>query len=602
MSEKQIPIKYSSRDFNSIKEDLVNYTKTYYPESFKDYNQSSFGALMLDTVAYVGDVLSFYIDYQANESFLDTAIEAGNVVRIGRQYGYKYENSFASYGTVEVYVLIPANTNGIGVDSDYIPVVKRGSTFKGAGGVYTLLENIDFSDEKNDITAAKFDTDSSLTTHYAIKAAGSVVSGYMERETIDLTDPVPFRTINLDARNITEVVSVIDSEGNSWYEVDELSQDTIYIPIKNTTLDKKDVPFILKAVAVPRRFTMIKEHNRTSLQFGHGSETQLTPEVQAIQDPSSVILKIHGRNYVTDETFDPTNLLSTDKMGVSPANTSLTIIYRINNAANANAAANTIINKGSINLEFPSVLDNAVLSSAKLAAINLSLEVNNEEPILGDITTPSVKQIKQRIKSSFSAQGRAVTLEDYINLVYRMPSQFGAVKKCHVIRDVDSFKRNLNLYVLSEGSDGKLTKANIALKNNLKTWINRYKMINDTIDILDAEIVNVGIEFELVSYSSSNKFDVLEAATRILRKKLNEKVFSIGEPLYITDIYTILNRVAGVADTTNVKIVQKDSNQYSQIGFDVDFFTSPDGRYIAIPQNAIFELKFPSIDIKGTVK
>ena len=183
-----------------------------------------------------------------------------------------------------------------------------------------------------------------------------------------------------------------------------------------------------------------------------------------------------------------------------------------------------------------------------------------------------------------------------------MPSQFGAVKKCHVIRDVDSFKRNLNLYVLSEGSDGKLTKANIALKNNLKTWINRYKMINDTIDILDAEIVNVGIEFELVSYSSSNKFDVLEAATRILRKKLNEKVFSIGEPLYITDIYTILNRVAGVADTTNVKIVQKDSNQYSQIGFDVDFFTSPDGRYIAIPQNAIFELKFPSIDIKGTVK
>ena len=222
--------------------------------------------------------------------------------------------------------------------------------------------------------------------------------------------------------------------------------------------------------------------------------------------------------------------------------------------------------------------------------------------MLGDITEPSVTEIKQRIKSSFSAQGRAVTLEDYTNLVYRMPSQFGAIKKCHIIRDVDSFKRNLNLYILSENTNRKLTKANHALKNNLKTWINRYKMINDTIDILDAEIVNIGIEFELVSYSASNKFDVLEAATRTLRNELNKKVFSIGEPFYITDVYTILNRVVGVADTTSVKLTQKNSVQYSQIGFDVDYFTSPDGRYIAIPQNAIFELKFPAIDIKGTIK
>ena len=603
MSEKQLPIKYSSRDFNSIKKDLVNYAKTYYPESFKDYNQSSFGALMLDTVAYVGDVLSFYLDYQANESFLETAIETNNVIKLGNQLGYKHETSYASYGTVEFYILIPANTNGIGVDSDYIPVLKKGSIFKSSGGgTYTLIGNVDFSDDKNDIVAAKFDKDSSLTTDYAIKATGTVVSGRNESEIIEVTEHTPFRTLKLSKSNISEIISVTDSNGKEWYEVDELSQDTIYIPIRNTNMDKKDVPFILKAVAVPRRFTVIKGENRTSLQFGHGSEDQLTPEMQAVQDPSSVVLKIYGRNYIADETFDPTNLLSTDKMGISPANTTLTVHYRVNDSNNANAAANTVTRTGTTNIEFPSVLENAILNGNKIQSVVSSLQVNNEEPILGDLTVPSVKQIKQRIKSTFSSQGRAVTLDDYVNLVYRMPSQFGGIKKCHIIRDVDSFKRNLNLYVLSENSNTKLTKANTSLKNNLKTWINRYKMINDTIDILDAEIVNVGIEFELVSYSASNKFDVLEIATRTLRKEMNKKVFSIGEPLYITDIYTILNRVRGVADTTNVKIVQKDSSQYSQIGFDIEYFTSPDGRYVAIPQNAIFELKFPSIDIKGVVK
>jgi len=603
MSDKQIPIKYSSRDFNSIKKDLVNYAKTYYPESFKDYNKSSFGALMLDTVAYVGDILSFYLDYQVNESFLDTAIEANNVIRLGRQMGYKYETSPSSYGTVDLYILIPANTNGIGVDSDYIPVLTRGSTFKSSGGgVYTLLENVDFSDEKNDIIAAKFDEDSSLTTHYAIKSFGSVVSGHAESENITVKDPEAFRAITLDRPDVAEIVSVVDSDGNNWYEVNELSQDTIYIPIRNTNADKTKVPFILKAIAVPRRFTVVREYNTVSLQFGYGSEDQLTPETQAIQDPSSVVLRIHGRNYITDETFDPTNLLSTDKLGISPANTTLAINYRVNTAANSNAAANTVTTKGLIDLEFPSILDNAALVGSKLSDVVGSLEVDNEEPILGDITVPSVTQIKQRIKSTFSAQGRAVTLDDYVNLVYRMPSQFGAIKKCHVTRDVDSFKRNLNLYVLSESPAGNLTKANATLKRNLKTWINRYKMINDTVDIMDAEIVNVGIEFELVSYSASNKFDVLEQATRVLKREINKKVFAIGEPFFITDVYTILNRVQGVADTMNVKIVKKGGSGYSQIGFDVDYFTSPDGRYVAIPQNAIFEVKFPSIDIKGTVK
>jgi|ETNvirenome_6_85_1030632.scaffolds.fasta_scaffold01001_3 hypothetical protein len=603
MSEKQIPIKYSSRDFNSIKSDLVSYAKTYYPESFKDFNKSSFGALMLDTVAYVGDILSFYLDYQVNESFLDTAVEYNNVIRLGKQLGYKYETSPSSYGTAIFYILVPANSNGIGVDSDYIPVLRRGSTFISTNGnIFTLLENIDFSNNKNDIIAAKFDEDSSLTTHYAVKAHGSVVSGQFESEVATVGDHEPFRRIILKNANVAEIISVADEDGNEWSEVEELSQDTIYVPINNTNSDRKDTPFILKTVAVPRRFTVVKEYGTTILQFGYGSEDQLTPEVAAVQDPSQVILKIHGRDYITDESFDPTNLLSTDKLGISPSNVILTIRYRINTASNTNAAANTLVAKRDARLEFPSVLDGATLVSSKLNEVITSLEVNNDEPILGNITTPSVTQIKQRIKSTFSAQSRAVTLQDYSSLVYRLPAQFGAIKKCHVIRDVDSFKRNLNLYILSEDANTKLIKANDTLKQNLKTWVNRYKMINDTVDILDAEIVNIGIEFEIVSHSAANKFDTLEVASRALRQRIKEKVLSIGESFSITEIYSTLNRVRGVADTVNVKIVKKDASNYSQIGFSIDEFTSPDGRYVAIPQNAIFEVKFPELDIKGTVK
>ena len=603
MSEKQIPIKYSSRDFSSIKKDLISYAKTYYPESYKDFNRSSFGALMLDTVAYVGDILSFYLDYQVNESFLDTAVEYNNVIRLGKQLGYNYEASPSSYGTVDFYVLVPANANGIGVDSDYIPVLRRGSTFVATNGnIFTLLENVNFSNEKNDIIAAKFDEDSSLTTHYAIKAYGTVVSGQFENETATFGDPEPFRRVVLGSTSIAEIISVVDDNGNEWAEVNELSQDTIYIPVSNTNEDKADTPLILKAVAVPRRFTVVKEYGTTTLQFGYGSEDQLSPEVSAIQDPSKVILKIHGRDYITDESFDPTNLLSTDKLGISPSNTTLTISYRVNTADNTNAAAGTLTEKHNARLEFPSVVDGASLTSGKLNGVIGSLEANNDEPILGDITTPSVEQIKQRIKSTFSAQGRAVTLQDYSNLVYRMPSQFGAIKKCHVIRDVDSFKRNLNLYILSENASGKLIKANDTLKQNLKTWVSRYKMINDTIDILDAEVVNVGIEFEIVSSLATNKFDILENATRVLRRRLEKKVSTIGEPFSITEIYSTLNRIKGVVDTVNVKIVKKDGRGYSQIGFSIDEFTSPDGRYVAIPQNAIFEVKNPEIDIKGTVK
>ena len=607
MAKKEnIPIKYTNREFSSIRSDLISYVKRYYPDTFKDFNEASFGSLMLDTVAYVGDTLSFYLDYQANESFLDTAVETNNVIRLGRQLGYRFDPFASSYGKAAFYVLVPANSNGIGVNTDYIPVLKRGSTFSSNGGAnFILSEDVDFSGDSTEIIAAKFNDTTSTTTHYAIKAEGQVISGEVAIDYTDVGNYEPFYKTELaGGGKIAEVLSVTDGIGHTYYEVEYLSQDTIFVPISNTGVDKKTVPSVLKAFSVPRRFVVVKEFGTTFLQFGYGSENELSAEVESIKDPSEVVLQLHGKNYIKDETFDPANLLGTDKLGISPSNTDLQIIYRINTSSNSNAAVNTLTSVNEPRFEFPSALEGTELNSSTMNDVVVSLEINNEEPILGDISQPSIDEVKHRIKNTFATQNRAVTLEDYENLVYRMPSQFGAIKKCHIIPDVNSFKRNLNFYILAEGATGNLTQISDTspLKTNLKTWLNQYKMINDTIDILDAQVINIGIEFELISALAANKFDVLELATSVLRDKYREKPFNIGEPFFITDVYSTLNRVKGVSDTLKVKIVKKASSQYSQVYFNIDYYMSADGRYVAMPENGIFEVKFPNIDIKGTIK
>ena len=154
------PINYTSRDFETIKEDLVNYAKRYYPTTFKDFNEASFGSLMLDLVAYVGDQLSFYADYQANESFLDSAIEFKNIVRLCKQLGYKLPGAAVASGNCTFYVKVPASSTTRGPDLNYFPILQRGTTLSSTNGAsYTLVENVDFTKSSNEITVAEVDRD-----------------------------------------------------------------------------------------------------------------------------------------------------------------------------------------------------------------------------------------------------------------------------------------------------------------------------------------------------------------------------------------------------------------------------------------------------------
>jgi len=599
MTKKQQPINYTSRDFDSIRKDLEDYARRYYSDTYKDFSEASFGSLMLDTVAYVGDILSFYLDYQTNESFLDTAIEYNNVVRLARQMGFKLNTSPSSYGVLSFYIQIPAAPAAAGPNLAYAPVLRAGSIFSSTGGgQYTLLEDVDFATPTNQIVVGTVNVSTGAPTNYVIRAQGRAVSGRTAFHEVEVGTFQRFRRVNLGVRNVAEVLTVVDSEGHQYVEVDHLSQNVVFQAIKNSdSTTNATVRNILKAVPVVRRFTVEHEGDDTYLQFGYGSDSELSDT--SVVDPSNIVLDMNGRTYISDPDFDPTKFISTDKFGIAPSNTSLRIGYRVNTVNDTNAGVNTITQASSPLIRFTS---QGSLSQAVRNNVISSLEVLNEEPFVGDISLPNSEEIKQRVMGYYATQNRAVTAQDYQSISYAMPGKFGSVKRVAVARDFNEFKRNLNIYVISENTSGKLVAPNQTLKNNLRSWLLQYKMINDTIDILDATIVNFGINFVAVVDPNTNRFTVLNRANAALRQYLLENQYDIGESIQLTDFYKVLQKVPGIVDVEDLEIVGKTGAQYSDLSYDFVQNLSPNGHRIEAPNNVVFELKFSNVDIKGSVR
>jgi hypothetical protein len=595
---KKRPIKYTSRDFNSIKKDLEDYARRYYPDSYKDFTEASFGSLMLDSVSYIGDILSYYLDYSVNESFFDTAIEYNNVLRHARRLGYKHGGNASSTGLAALFILVPAVTTGLGPDQDYIPLLKRGASFTSVNGInFVLTENVNFNDPKVQTVVARVNDTTGIPTFYALKAYGTVVSGEMVRETITIKRFERFRRIKLKNNNYTEMVSITDAEGNVYHEVDHLSQNVIYKEFSNPNFSTDNTPSILKPVVVARRFTIERDSvNNVFIQFGYGSDEDIN--INKVADPSNVVIDSHGKSHVTDINFDPYKLLKTDKFGVAPSNTLLTINYRVNNPSNVNVGENAIVNVRTSEMEFP---DNTKINTTDKNSVTTSLEVTNETPIVGDVSVATVDEIKIRAKSFFASQNRAVTAQDYESVCYAMPEKFGAIKRCRVLQDDNSMRRNINVLILSEDNNEYLVKTSSTIKKNLKTWLSKYKMINDTIDILDAYVVNLGIDFKVTSEQDVNKFEILQDCVNIIKEEYENKHL-IGQPFEISRIYKILNKVDGVVGVKDVQIVQKTTSKYSSVVFPIDSMISPDGRYIMAPKNVVFEVKYPDSDIRGSIE
>ena len=596
--KKLVPIKYTSRDFNSIRDDLIEYAKRYYPDSFKDFSENSFGSLMVENIAYIGDILSFYLDYQVNESFLDTATEYNNVIRHGRELGYKFSGASSAFGECDFYVEVPANAMGLGPDSAYIPLLKKGAVVSSDdGATFVLTQDLDFNKEGSMTVVGKQNTTNGLPTSYIIKATGVVASGRFGTEEVVVGNFERFKKVRLTTPDIVEIISVFDREGHQYFEVESLAQDVVYRDVLNRErgTSANEPAAIIKPFAVPRRFVIDRTRRNTVIQFGYGSDSEINKS--SVVDPSNVALDMHGKDYTSDTSFDPTRLLETDKFGVSPSNTTLVVSYRQNSAQSTNAVPGTVTNVVLKSVEFK---DSSVLAASKRQQVVDSLEVNNPESFTGNVSNPSVTELKENIMGVFASQNRAVTEQDYKSLVYAMPPQFGAVKRCAIYRDSDSFRRNLNLYVVSEDNSGNLTTTNNTIKENLKTWIGGNKIINDTIDILDAKVVNFQVEFTAVSAVGVDKFDIQVNAIQRVRELFQSKL-DIGQPLDLSQIYNTLNKTRGIVDVTDVRIVNKFGGQYSNIGYNIRENTSADGRFVNIPVNVIMEIKFPDTDIRGTI-
>lgn len=594
---KKPAIDYTSRDFASIKESLVQYVKKYYPNSYQDFNEAGFGSLVLDTVAYTGDMLSFYMDYHANESFLDTAIEKDNVIKLAKHLGYKHEGPASAIGIATFYIFVPAEINGSAPDERYLPVLRKNSTFSSTdGNQFILTEDVRFDKEDNEIAVARINSSTNLPSFYAIKAYGTVMSGRYISAIVDVEDYKKFLKVKVPIPDVVEVISVKDSQGFEYYEVDNLAQDYIYRPVINRTSTKKQVESFLRQYYVPRRFVVERTSLDTYLQFGHGTNNSENEDIE-IADPSNVILKKSSKNYMPETSFDPSRLIYSNRFGVVPYNTSLTIVARTNEREGVSIGTNTLNNVTSAIFDFDDLIN---LDQETVNLIRNSLEVNNEEPIIGEANILGTEQIKTLAYSSYSSQNRAVTKEDYKSLIYRMPKKYGSIKRANVVRDQNSFKRNLNIYILSTGEDGKLTSAPETLKENLKIWINDNKMVNDTIDILDGKVLNLGIEFSIIVDHTEDSDVTLSKALQNLKNAFRTEP-NMGESFFMTDVYKALRNTSGVLDVVDVNVFIKSGPAYSNLSIDLEKQKSVDGRYFEMPDNVVYEIKYPNIDIKGVV-
>ena len=594
MSDKKILVNYTNRDFNSIKRDLEEHARRYYPDTYKDFSENSFGSYILDTVSYVGDMLSFYLDYQVNESFLETAVEYENVRRLARNTGYNFTGRPAAFGMATFYVIIDANTSGLGPDRSLIPILKTGTEVRATTGTtFVLTEDVDFGNPKNEVIAARFDSTTGKPSSYAIRAQGQVKSTVLFRTTSTVGAYARFSKVKIGTPAIAEVKSVIDSEGHEYYQVEHLSQDVIYINTTNPNALSDGVPEIMKAKIVPRRYVLVQDETGTYLQFGYGTDEEIT--TTDIADPSQVALKMTGRPYITDTAFDPTKLLDSNTLGVAPANTTLTILYYQNDSDSVNVAQGNLTTISISSMTFPNA--DGIRDSLQ-SGVRTSLEVSNDEAIVGNTALPTSEEIRYRSYAAKAAQQRSVTRNDYEAYIYMMPPGFGSIKRAAVINDPSSSNRRLSIYVISEDSNGNLIASNSTIKQNVKSWLNKNKMLNDNIDIYDTTILNIGFDYEIMVHPTKDKIEVLNAVNVRLRNELSNKMY-VGEPFYLTNIYSIINKVDGVVDTTRVIPVIKDGTGYNSAPVTIEEMKSNDGTYLKAPRNVIFEIKNLNADIKG---
>jgi hypothetical protein len=643
-------IRYVNRDFTQLKESLLSFAKTYFPNTYKDFSPAAPGMMFIEMASYVGDVLSYYTDYSFKEGLIQSATERKNILSLAKYLGYHPKPARGATGPLDIYQLCPSIDDGTGTyipDPDYTLIVKENSQFSNNNGSYYVLsQNIDFSVSSS--VSARTDTIYSRNSDgtpefFLLKKQGTVSSGQIYTKTITINDPSQFFKIYLDETNVLEIVDVVDADNNRWYEVDYLAQELIPIDIPNDvsyegTLSqyRDSVPYILHYLKTSKRFvTSITDKNITYLEFGAGTDG-INDEIVTF-DPNLIGVGLSNISNV-NVPLDPSNFLKKDSYGLAPKNTTLTIRYLVGGGISSNCPSNDI--SQTVSVDFENTSEGLLPEQSNLlSTVKNSLAVSNPEPCSGGKGAESNEEIKLNAMANFGSQNRAVTQNDYLVKIYSLPPKYGAIAKAQVISNAslnvginkiltgvvdssnnatvtsnnvnDYFRKiaydisnpfAINVYILSYDENKNLIRPNTALVTNLITYLKQSRMITDGINVIDGYVINIGVEYSIMVYKGFNKKDVLLNCINATKAFFNIDQWNFSQPINLGQLQLEIAKTSGVQSIVNLKITNKTTldGNYSPIEYDITSATKNNIIYPSIDP-CIFEVKYPDSDIRISV-
>ena len=642
-------IRYLNKDFSQLREALINFSKTYYPNTYKDFSPASPGMMFIEQAAYVGDVLSFYTDYTFKEGMMNSATERKNIINLASYLGYKTMPSRASMGTIDIMQLCPSADDGYGnyyPDSNYMLIINENTQFSNAAGSYYILNSaVDFSvsssnSPRTDIVYSR--NQDGTPQFFMLTKQGTISAGQVLTKQQIVGNPSPYFKVILDETNVIDVLDIVDSDNNKWYKTDYLAQELVPISVPNDneyegslTEYKDSVPYILKFLKTSRRFiTSVDENNQTTIQFGAGING-IDDELVTFDSSLIGIGLSNGSN--VNIPLDPSNFLRNENYGIAPQNTILTIRYLIGGGLNSNCQSDEI--KTIVSIGFDNSSEGLRPEQANLlTTVKNSLVINNPSPCVGGKDAETNDEIKMNAMANFAAQNRTVTQNDYLVRVYSLPAQYGSIAKAQVIADTslkveinkiltgkldgnnvgqvtdtstNSYFRNIayditnpfaiNIYVLSYDATKKLVRPNQALITNLITYLKRTRMITDGINVIDGYIINIGVDFVISVYKGFNKKDVLLNCITSVQNFFNIDIWNFSQPINISQLQLEIAKIDGVQSIVNINIYNKTTvdGNYSSVEYDIASATKNGVIYPSIDPSC-WEIKYPDSDIKGS--
>lgn len=623
-------IRYLSRDFSSLKQNLIDFSKNYFPNTYQDFNEASPGMMFLEMAAYVGDVLSYYTDVSLQESMILHSSEKTNILNIAQSLGYKPKNKIASNVILDIFQIVPSKE----VDGELVPdydyafaiepgmVVGKGEigTNLGPGVEFRTIDHVDFrfssKIDPTEITPYEVDNNGEIL-FFLLKKSVRAVSGKVNTFEYTFTDPKPYDSVILEEENLIEILYAIDSDNNTWYHVPFLAQDTIFEPVLNIARNDKqldtyrdETPYLLKLKKVARRFSS-RQVDDTRYEINFGAGVSDLDDEELIPNPDLIGSSLIGIDKSTSLDIDPSNFLYTKTYGLAPNNTVLKVYYTTGDGIKDNVTSDVLTRIISKSI----LLDETGLDPILYEQVVSSIACTNPLPAIGAKTEESINEIRENTLAYFASQNRAVTKEDYIIRAYSMPPKYGSIAKAYITKDTQLTRESvynsdrvqnglaLNFYILGYDGDSKLTIVNDATKENLKTYLNHHRILTDAINIRDAYIVNIGIEFDIITFPDQNSNQVILKCINRLKEYFDIKKWQINQPIVISNIFTELDKVDGVQTVVDVKITNKYDQTigYSQHAYDIGAATK-DGIIFPSLDPSIFEIKFPDNDIIGRVR